>query len=118
MFYERGRCQEENKKNHFYGLAICHVIVAKDHVARTVFGRCFNIVVAIGVDVASIHVGFGYRFVYTAREVVGALLAAGLFRVCRPIDFGGEAGLVAKCTTEFLGKRACARCSTPSCCSS
>ncbi len=52
---------------------------------------------AIGLDVAS------YCLVYTACEGVGALLAVGLFRVFLPIDFGGKAGLFAKCTSVFLG---------------
>ena len=52
---------------------------------------------AIGLDVAS------YCLVYTACEVVGALLAAGIFRVFVPSNFGGKAGLFAKCTSMFLG---------------
>ena len=84
-------------KNHFYDLVCGHVIVARAYGAGAASGGCFNLAVAIGLYVAS------YCLVYTACEVVGALLAAGLFRVFLPINFGGKAGLFAKCTKRVLG---------------
>jgi aquaporin Z len=50
-----------------------------------------------------LHLGFGWSLIYTAAEFLGAALAAGLFYVVRPEDFGGESGLPAKLTSEFLG---------------
>ena len=46
------------KKNHFYGLAIGHVIVARAYGAGAVSGGCFNLAVAIGLDVASCCLAF------------------------------------------------------------
>ncbi len=63
---------KENKKYHFYGLAIGHVMVAGAYSAGAVSGGCFNPAVAIDLDVASIHFGFGYCLVYIACEVVGS----------------------------------------------
>ena len=68
---------KECKMNHFYGLANGHDIVARAYGAGAVSGGCSNLAVAIGLDVASIHLGFGYCLVYTACEVVGASLVAG-----------------------------------------
>jgi aquaporin Z len=89
--------------NKYYGLAIGFVIVAGAYGAGAISGGCFNPAVAVGIDVASLHKGFGWCLIYTAAELVGAGLAAGLFKVVRPEDFGGEAGLPAKLTSEFLG---------------
>merc|ERR1711869_73787 len=49
--------------------------------------------------------GFGWWFAYTGYELLGAALAAGLFRVVRPDEFGGESeyGLGTKLCSEFLG---------------
>jgi aquaporin Z len=60
--------------------------------------------VAVGIDTASFSKGFGWCLIYTVAEMLGAALAAGLFKVVRPEDFGGEGGtLTAKLTSEFLG---------------
>jgi aquaporin Z len=49
--------------------------------------------------------GFGWGFAYTGYELLGAALAAGLFRVVRPDEFGGEAdySLGTKLVSEFIG---------------
>merc|ERR1719238_402289 len=95
-----------NKGNQFYGLAIGFVVVAGGYGAGHISGGCFNPAVAFGIDVSSAQLGFGYCLVYTAFELVGACLAAGLFRVCRPGDFDDsvtETPLYSKLTSEFLG---------------
>jgi len=93
--------------NQFYGLAIGFVIVAGAYGAGAISGGCFNPAVAIGLDASSAESGFGWCFAYTAFELAGAALAAGLFRVIRPGDFKDEElsdpGPVAKLTSEFLG---------------
>merc|ERR1719174_3547795 len=89
----------------WFGLAIGFVIVAGVYGAGAVSGGCFNPAVAFGIDVSSAHLGLGWCFAYTAFEIIGAALAAGLFKVVRPN--GGEADeeypLSAKLVSEFIG---------------
>merc|ERR1719174_2347393 len=75
-------------KNQFYGLAIGFVIVAGGYAAGHISGGCFNPAVAFGIDVSGFKAGFGWSVAYTFFEIIGAAMAAGLFRVCRPEDFG------------------------------
>lgn len=95
------------KKNQFYGLAIGLVVAAGAYGAGAISGGCFNPAVAIGIDVSSAMKGFGWCFVYVAFEFVGACLAVALFKIVRPADFEqgevGEASLLSKLTSEFLG---------------
>jgi aquaporin Z len=97
---------EDGAGNHYYGLAIGFVVVAGAYGAGAVSGGCFNPAVAIGIDVASIHLGFGWSLVYTAFELVGCALAAVLYKVVRPKDFDDAAEKKTDVTTllsEFLG---------------
>jgi len=102
---------KKNAGMQFYGLAIGFVIVAGAYGAGNISGGAFNPAVALGLDVSSAGVGFGWGFAYTGYEIVGAALAAGLFRVCRPDDFGEELEgpdkdqykLGTKCVSEFIG---------------
>merc|ERR1719443_2587127 len=90
----------------FYGLAIGFVIIAGAYGAGNISGGAFNPAVALGLDVSSAGVGFGWGFAYTGYEIVGALLAAGLFRVVRPEDFRTEEAprtMTEKCASEFIG---------------
>jgi aquaporin Z len=90
--------------NKYFGLAIGFVIIAGAYGAGAISGGCFNPAVAVGIDTASFSKGFGWCLIYTVAEMLGAALAAGLFKVVRPEDFGGEGGtLTAKLTSEFLG---------------
>jgi aquaporin Z len=95
------------KGNHYYGLAIGFVVVAGAYGAGAVSGGCFNPAVAIGIDVSSAHLGFGWCLAYTAFELVGCALAAVMFKVVRPQDFGGEGNkkedMMPKLVSEFLG---------------
>ena len=50
---------QENKNNHFIGSAMGLVIVAGAYGADAVSVGCFNLAVAIGIEAASIHLGFG-----------------------------------------------------------
>merc|ERR1719199_1008333 len=106
-------CAASNKNgcdtgNQFYGLAIGFVVVAGGYGAGSISGGAFNPAVALGLDVSSAGVGFGWGFAYTGYEIVGAAMAAALFRVCRPDDFGetlenDDYKLGTKCVSEFLG---------------
>merc|ERR1719182_1355842 len=91
--------------NQFCGLAIGFVIIAGAYGAGNISGGAFNPAVALGLDVSSAGVGFGWGFAYTGYEIIGSALAAGLFRVVRPDDFGGSPDyeLGTKCVSEFLG---------------
>jgi len=88
----------------WFGLAIGFVIIAGAYGAGAVSGGCFNPAVAFGIDVSSRHVPL-HSLAYTAFELVGAVLAAGLFKVVRPN--GGEEGeeypLSSKLVSEFIG---------------
>merc|ERR1719440_2508500 len=89
-------------KNQFYGLAIGFVIVAGGYGAGSISGGAFNPAVAFGIDVSGATKGFGWCFPYLLYELVGAVLAAGLFRVVRPDEFGGDSeyGLGSKLCSE------------------
>jgi len=62
--------------------------------------------VALGIDVSSAFLGFFWGPVYCVYEVIGACIAAALFRVVRPDDFDDsvtEYSLGAKLVSEFIG---------------
>merc|ERR1719271_2244779 len=89
----------------FYGLAIGFVIIAGGYAAGNISGGAFNPAVALGIDVSSAGLGFGWGFAYTGYELLGAGLAAAMFRVVRPDEFGGEVEytLATKLVSEFIG---------------
>jgi len=71
-------------QNQFYGIAIGFVVVAGAYGAGNVSGGCFNPAVALGLDTASWWIGFLYGPMYMFFELIGAVLAAALFKACRP----------------------------------
>jgi len=98
--------------NQFYGLAIGFVVIAGGYGAGHISGGCFNPAVAIGIDVSSAGVGFGWCIPYTIFEFVGAAVAAVLFKVCRPEEGNDEITeasqiepypIASKVVSEFLG---------------
>jgi len=94
----------QTESNQFYGLAIGFVIVAGAYGAGYISGGCFNPAVAIAIDVSSAHMGLGWCLAYTLWELIGAGLAAALFKVVRPNDGpNDEHFLSAKLVSEFLG---------------
>merc|ERR1719223_677045 len=95
----------KNAGNQFFGLAIGFVIVAGGYAAGGISGGAFNPAVALGIDVSSAGLGFGWGFAYAGYELIGAALAAALFRVVRPDEFGGEAdySLGTRLVSEFIG---------------
>merc|ERR1719197_460533 len=96
---------KKNEGNQFFGLAIGFVIIAGAYGAGAVSGGCFNPAVALGIDISSAGMGFGWGFAYTAYELLGAALAAGAFRIVRPDEFGGDSDytLGTKLLSEFIG---------------
>jgi len=95
----------KNAGNQFYGLAIGFVIIAGGYAAGGISGGAFNPAVALGIDVSSAGLGFGWGFAYAGYELIGAALASALFRVVRPDEFGGSADytLSTKLVSEFIG---------------
>jgi len=95
----------KNAGNQFYGLAIGFVIIAGGYAAGNISGGAFNPAVAFGIDISSAGLGFGWGFAYLAYELIGAAMAAGLFRVVRPDEFGGspDYALSTKLISEFIG---------------
>jgi len=96
---------KKNNGNQYYGLAIGFVIIAGGYAGGNVSGGCFNPAVAFGIDVSSAGIGFGWSFAYLGYEMMGAGLAALLFRVVRPEEFGGSStpGMIQKLASEFIG---------------
>ncbi|CAJ1346910.1 unnamed protein product, partial [Effrenium voratum] len=91
------------EKNQYYGMAIAFTVVAGAYGAGAVSGGCFNPAVALGIDISSAGIGFGWSILYIIFELMGAAMAAALFKVVRPEDFGGEKSQVTELVSEFLG---------------
>lgn len=94
--------------NQYYGIAIGFVIVAGAYGAGNISGGCFNPAVALALDASSVSSGFGYSLIYILFELLGALLAVGLFQVCRPEEktdamAPAEYAMPAKLMSEFIG---------------
>ena len=51
---------KENKSHHFMGSAMGRVLVAGAYGAGAVPGGCINPAVVRGLEVACVHLGFGY----------------------------------------------------------
>merc|ERR1719235_156733 len=94
-----------NNGNSFYGMAIGFVIIAGAYGAGAISGGCFNPAVALGIDVSSAGLGFGWSLAYVIYEIIGAGLAAAVYRVVRPDEFGGSPHytLGSKLVSEFIG---------------
>lgn len=91
------------EKNQYYALAIGFTVIAGAYGAGAISGGCFNPAVALGLDVSSISSGFGYSLIYIAFELCGSALAAMLFKMVRPEDFGGARSTTQMYLSEFLG---------------
>jgi aquaporin Z len=102
------RKYSEAEPNQFFGLAIGFVIIAGAYGAGTVSGGCFNPAVAIGIDMSSTGLGFGWCIAYLFFELVGAALAVIAFKIVRPADFnqrleGQPVTMTSRLVSEFLG---------------
>jgi len=101
------RKYSEGEGNQWYGLAIGFVIIAGAYGAGSVSGGCFNPAVAIGIDLSSAGLGFGWCAAYTFFEFLGAALAAVAFKLVRPGDFANDPNRppsqMSELVSEFLG---------------
>lgn len=93
--------------NQYFGLAIGFVIIAGGYGAGAVSGGAFNPALAVGIELAAKMQGFVgpiWSPVYIVFQFAGAGLAAMLFRLVRPEEFGEEAKPLISClTSEFIG---------------
>jgi len=97
-------CEKANAGNEFYGLAIGFVYVAGGYAVLMISGAAFNPATNVGFDITLWNGSFSHSIGYGFWEFVGAALAALLFRLVRPEEFGGEGDrLITKCLGEFLG---------------
>lgn len=89
------------ERNQYYGLAISFVVLAGSYGGGAVSGGCFNPAMAIGIDASS--GSFGYCFQYICFELAGGVLAALVFALIRPEDYGAERTIIQKLLSEFVG---------------
>jgi len=93
------------KGNQYYGLAIGSVITAGGYAAGPVSGGALNPAVSVGLEVAALGKHpFYWCLPYLVVQLLGGAVAALLFRVVRPEQFGGTAqDVMPKYVAEFLG---------------
>jgi len=88
----------------WFGLAIGFVIIAGAYGAGAVSGGCFNPAVATGIGISGSS--FGPIVPYFISELIGAGIAAGLYKVVRPEGDHtdpSKSSMVSKLTAEFIG---------------
>jgi aquaporin Z len=99
--------REPKLTNDYYGLAIGFVIVAGAYGAGVVSGGCFNPAVAFGIDITSAGSSVGWCVMYIMFEMLGSILAVGMFLVVRPEEFDKNynqtKSLASKLVSEFIG---------------
>jgi len=83
------RNNPENDKNQFFALAIGFVVIAAGYAGGNISGAVLNPSLALGLDLAGWWRGAGVQwgFLYALVELCGGILAALLFRICRPEDY-------------------------------
>lgn len=93
-----------NANNEYYGLTIGFSVVAGGYASAMISGGYLNPAIALANDVASYKSGFGVSLLYAAFQFIGAGVAALLYRVVRPEEFGGTAKSQTAClVSEFIG---------------
>jgi len=99
----------EDDKNAFYGLAIGFVIVAAGYACGSISGAALNPAVSVGIDLAFWSDGLLWGFAYAFYQVLGAVVAAGLYFIIRSQEFAqdwspqAELPIWTKALCEFLG---------------
>mmetsp|Transcript_61661 Transcript_61661/g.133549 ORF Transcript_61661/g.133549 Transcript_61661/m.133549 type:complete len:240 (-) Transcript_61661:70-789(-) len=76
--------------NEFFGLAVGFTVMASSFAVGGVSGCSLNPALAIGVSASNwLHAGGGYPLfsIYFCGPVLGACIAAGLFRIVRRLEF-------------------------------
>jgi len=93
-------------RNQFFGLAIGFVVIAGGYAAGGISGACLNPAVSLGIDIS--HLGLHWGMPWVAAELLGASLAALLYRAVRPGEREAaealrEPSMLCRCLSEFLG---------------
>jgi len=105
------------KGNHYFGLAIGFVIMAGANGIGHVSGCSLNPAVSFGIAMGSIIFGSAEPgtallnfFLYTLAQLIGCLIAAGLFSLVRAANIkkrtdskAEDESLASKCGAEFIG---------------
>lgn len=96
---------QKSAGNEYFGLAIGFVIVAGGYAGAAISGAVFNPAVALAIDLVSANTGFGWCFMYIAFQMLGAAIAALIYRMVRPDEYSTTEGvsMFAKLASEFLG---------------
>jgi len=95
-------CAQANRGNQFYGIAVGFAVIAGGYAAGG--AATFNPAMSAGFDVALRNRDAGLMLCRTLAEFAGAAAAAGLFRLVRPDEAGGEpSGTLARFLSEFVG---------------
>jgi len=96
-------CAKANDGNVYFGLAIGYVIVAGGYAVGGISGANFNPAVSLAIDASGLKLK--WALAYTAFQMVGAALGAGLFMKIRPEEVGESkpVGSLEKLAAEFLG---------------
>jgi len=97
-------CSRNGKSDHMFGLAIGFCIMAMGNAIGAVSGGSLNPAVSFGLDGSNAMKGgsFFNCLPYAGFEFGGALLAYGLFTVCRDEEFAKQ-GLLGKSTKSDYG---------------
>lgn len=109
---------KKHRGNEFYGLAIGFVMIAGGYAGGQISGGAFNPAIAMGIDISSgafnrnqSHFLVTESILYVTYELLGAALAALLFRLVRPDEYidpdeegyDREYSLSTVLTAEFIG---------------
>ncbi|CAE7406298.1 TIP4-2 [Symbiodinium natans] len=89
--------------NEFYGMAIGAMVLAASYAAGPVSGGLINPAITVGVDIAGAGVGFGKSLLYAVFQLLGAGIAALLFKVVRPMDFDEPETPKTRLISEIIG---------------
>merc|ERR1719324_200264 len=91
-----------------FGLAIGSCFTVGGYAAGGVSGGALNPAIAFGVDATNAFYGGGLPWTwvaYTVFECIGALLAAGVFFLTRPIEFGKSSTPLLPSWAKAIGPR-------------
>merc|ERR1719428_2205859 len=83
-------CTQAHHGNQFFGMAIGFVTIAGGYAVGGISGGAFNPAVAFGIDMLHSNIKARWCWAYMLFEFLGAIIAAALFRVVRPAEFGTE----------------------------
>lgn len=97
---------EQDADNHYYGLAIGFTLMSAAFACGAISGCVLNPALAIGAMLTHFfntkqHASFSYIGLYLLAPIVGAIIANGLFRLIRPLEYrqSREKLISSDCTT-------------------